>query len=131
MPIIFVGVLPECLYLFVGVLPECLYLFALWESYILPSLVLKSRRFTPNTYPGVLPETKIVTLGVLPKCLFWFCGSYILDLYIWSIPLPVSVFNSSGSTPTSTIPLLWEYSQNNGIVPLGVLPDLLKTDTGT
>ena len=62
---------------------------------------------------------------------FGSVGVNILDLYIWSIPLPVSVFYSSGSTPTSTIPLLWECSQNNGIVPLGVLPDLLKSDTGT
>ena len=44
-----------------------------------------------------------------PKQLLWensqsvYFGSVglnILDLYIWSIPLPVSVFNSSGSTHT-------------------------------
>ena len=36
-----------------------------------------------------------------------------------------------GVLPQDTIPLLWECSQNNGIVPLGVLPNLEKTDTGT
>ena len=49
-------------------------------------------RFTPKTYLGVLPEIKISTLGVLPECLYWLCGSHILDLYILSIPLPVSAF---------------------------------------
>ena len=56
------------------------------------------------------------SLGVLPVLLYHCCGSYV----------PVSVFNSSGSTPKGTIPFFWEHSHKNGIVLVGVLPDLLK-----
>merc|ERR1711940_326083 len=47
--------------------------------------------------------------GVLPLLLFWACGS----------------------TPRGTIPDLREYSHKSGIVPLGVLPDPLKSCTGS
>ena len=56
------------------------------------------------------------SLGVLPVLLYHFCGSYV----------PVSVFNSSGSTPKSTIPFFWEHSHKSGIVLVGVLPELVK-----
>ena len=57
------------------------------------------------------------SLGVLPVLLYHCCGSYV----------PVSVFNSSRSAPKGTIPFFWEHSHKNGIVLVGVLPDLLKS----
>ena len=40
-------------------------------------------------------------------------------------------FKGSGSTPRGTIPDLWEYSRKSGIALLGVLPDPLKSYTGS
>merc|ERR1711940_411904 len=41
------------------------------------------------------------------------------------------LFLVSGSTPKGTIPLFWEHSYKSGIVLVGVLPELLKTETGS
>ena len=40
-------------------------------------------------------------------------------------------FKGSGSTPRGTIPDLWEYSRKSGIALLGVLPNPLKSYTGS
>ena len=74
--------------------------------------------------------------GVLPLLLFWACGSTprstIPDLREYSPRvLPVYDFKGFGSTPRSAIPDLREYSHKSGIVPLGVLPDPLKSYTGS
>ena len=46
-------------------------------------------------------------------------------------PLSVHNFKRSGSTPRGTIPDLWEYSRKSGIALLGVLPNPLKSYTGS
>ena len=97
-PNIYMGVLPETKISTLGVLPQT----NIGPLGVLPQknrdtlgVIYSAKscpRFTPKTYLGVLPEIKISTLGVLPECLYWLCGSHILDLYILSIPLPVSAF---------------------------------------
>ena len=77
---------------------------------------------------GVLPEQKNKTTGSTPRV---SSGSIITDLHIISRPLPVHNFKGSGSTPRGTIPDLWEYSRKSGIALLGVLPNPLKSYTGS
>ena len=55
-------------------------------------------------------------------------GVLLWEYFLWV--LPVAVFEQSGSGPTSTIPLLREYSHKSGIVLVGVLPNFLKCYTG-
>ena len=71
-------------------------------SCLFPRCDFDSQRGTGSS-PSI---TYFWSLGVLPVLLYHFCGSYV----------PVSVFNSSGSTPKSTIPFFWEHSHKSGIV---------------
>ena len=77
---------------------------------------------------GVLPETKNKSTGSAPRV---SSGSIITYLYIMSRALPLHNFKGSGSTPRGSIPDLWENSRKSGIALLGVLPNSLKSYTGS
>ena len=63
---------------------------------------------------GVLPETQNKSTGSVPRVSI---GRNISRLYIRSRSLPVYNFGLFGSTPKSTIPLLWECYRESGTAP--------------